>query len=175
MKDEIWKPISNHEGWYEVSSMGRIKRVKKGSGAIHGRILKPSLNLKGYLFVVLSKNNIRSIKTVHSLVAQAFISDRPKGLQINHIDAVKINNKPSNLEYVTHLENLMHSQRNGLHQHGEKHGMAKLKDRDVLEIRELLSKGVRACEITKIYNASNQTIHSIKTRATWKHLTEGGC
>ena len=44
--------------------------------------------------------------TIHRLVAEAHLGPRPKGYEINHIDEDKQNNVLSNLEYVTHTENM---------------------------------------------------------------------
>lgn len=46
------------------------------------------------------------LHTIHSLIAEAFLGPRPEGYDIDHIDGDKSNNHPSNLEYVTHKENM---------------------------------------------------------------------
>ena len=53
---------------------------------------------------------------------------------------------------------------------GEKVGGAKLKEDQVLEIRELLSKGVKQRDIAKIYGVCQTNIKSINKRQTWKHV-----
>lgn len=45
----------------------------------------------------------------HIAVAHAFLGPRPEGKEVNHIDGNKSNNHFSNLEYVTHSENIKHS------------------------------------------------------------------
>jgi len=37
---EEWRPVVDYEGWYEVSSLGRIRRVRAGQGARAGYVLK---------------------------------------------------------------------------------------------------------------------------------------
>lgn len=45
-------------------------------------------------------------RTVHSLVAEAFLGPRPKGYDIDHISGDKTDNRLCNIEYVTHMENI---------------------------------------------------------------------
>lgn len=99
--NEIWKDIDGYEGLYQVSNLGRVKSSK------HDIILKTYSN-RGYHQVQLSKNNIKSNKTIHRLVAQAFIPNPDNKPQVNHIDEDKTNNKVSNLEWVTAKENSNH-------------------------------------------------------------------
>ena len=44
---------------------------------------------------------------IHTIVAKAFLGERPGELVIDHIDTIKTNNRPSNLHYVTRFENLV--------------------------------------------------------------------
>ena len=80
MSSEIWKPIKDYEGLYEVSSLGRIKSMPKKiirNGAVthfEEKILTPS-DSHGYRSVVLTKNGIHKTHSVHRLVALAFIQN----------------------------------------------------------------------------------------------------
>ena len=103
---ELWKDIKGYEGLYQVSNLGRVKRVTTS------RILKGCKDKDGYLKVILCKNNIKSTKTVHRLVAQAFIPNTENKLEVNHIDEDKANNTVNNLEWSTRKENLNHGTRN---------------------------------------------------------------
>jgi hypothetical protein len=76
-------------------------------------IKKFSQNWSGYLLVSLSKGGHSRTKSVHRLVAQAFLQDMYKpGLQVNHIDQDKTNNHADNLEWVTPSENVNYMDRN---------------------------------------------------------------
>lgn len=95
---EIWKPLEGYEGYYKVSSEGRIC-------SWHGNILKPQKRRHGYLSVWLYKNGDRKQVSVHRLVAQTFIPNPDNLLEVNHLDEDKTNNKVSNLQWCDHRYN----------------------------------------------------------------------
>ena len=98
---EIWKSIEGYEGLYEVSDQGRVMGIKRGM------VLKLSDDNRGYLKVVLCKDGIRKTRTVHQLVAEAFLGHKPCGMKlvVNHINFNKHDNRPCNLEITTQREN----------------------------------------------------------------------
>jgi hypothetical protein len=106
--EEVWKDIKNFEGLYQVSNLGRVRSLDRTvkNHLYRGKIMKPVSNGK-YLFVKLSKNGVYTRMSVHRIVATAFFKfDENSDLEVNHIDHNKINNKLSNLEIVTHKENM---------------------------------------------------------------------
>lgn len=115
-QNEVWKNIPEYED-YQVSNYGRVKssnRIIKQYGhkgfyerVMRGKILKPRTQNGGYLIVWLSRNGKSIAKTVHRLVAITFIG-YIKGMDINHKDGNKQNNKLENLEWVTRSENIKH-------------------------------------------------------------------
>lgn len=110
----MWKPIKDYEGVYVVSDNGEIASLDRKDSMgrdIKGHIIKPSIRGCGYLYVTLWKNGQPKNRTVHSLVAEAFIGERPKGYEVNHKDENKNNNNVNNLEYVTRVENLIYNGR----------------------------------------------------------------
>lgn len=107
MDEENWKDIPGYEGYYQVSDKGRVKRVKYPRKKTGG-ILSPC-DYIGYKSVQLCMNGIPTMHRVHKLVMLAFVGMRPDGLEINHINGVPSDNQLSNLEYVTHEENMRHA------------------------------------------------------------------
>ena len=111
---EKWKYISGFNGAYMVSSYGRVKsgdRVSTHSNGVKehskGKELYQTTVNSGYKQVILYKDGKRHHRYVHQLVGNAFV-DNPSGLtEINHKDYDKSNNNYRNLEWCTHLENII--------------------------------------------------------------------
>lgn len=103
--EERWKPITDYHWLYEVSDHGNIRRIA------NKRPLKKHLSRKenAYLVVALSRWCIARTKLVHRLVAIEFCGGYKEGFEVNHIDRDKTNNHFSNLEWVTHQDNINHS------------------------------------------------------------------
>lgn len=114
--NEEWRPIVGFEGIYEVSSEGRVKRVKGGAN----NILKAYPNNKGYLGVDLHDCGRRWSAKIHRLVALTFIPNPMEYVEINHIDENKSNNSVSNLEWCTRSYNVHYGS-------GAERGIQKLK------------------------------------------------
>ena len=99
--------------YYTIQINEETGEVKVFSNSKHakGRELSQFFNPNGYLRVKM--NNLSY--EIHRLVSKFYLGDMPKGLCVNHKDGNKLNNKPSNLEYITISENIKHSIRMGLH------------------------------------------------------------
>lgn len=89
---------------------GKVK-VFSNSKHAKGRELSQYFNPDGYLRVNM---NNRSYE-IHRIVTKFYLGDMPKGLCVNHKDGNKLNNRPSNLEYITISENIKHAIKMGLH------------------------------------------------------------
>jgi len=177
METENWKPLKDYEGLYEISNMGRVRSlVKKGNNT--QKIRKTGLDVAtGYINVQLRKNNKPLTKRVHRFVAEAFVPNPDNKPVVNHKDGNKKNCKADNLEWMTYSENTLHSFKNGLQRKifGNKNYITKIKDQDVLKIRELISQGKTNKEIAKIYGVNPSQISRIKSGQRRKELCNDIC
>lgn len=103
--EEIWKDIEDYEGFYQISTHGRGKSLKR-KGRLEDRILKLQINVHGYYYVVLC-NGKRKTHRIHQLVAMAFLNHTPCGhkLVVDHKDFDRKNNRRDNLRIITQREN----------------------------------------------------------------------
>jgi len=119
--EEIWLPIKDFDGYYDISSYGRVRSVDRivtnsrcGTQKVLGKILNLSMDRYGYCKVVLSKNGIVYYFTAHRLVAQTFLPNPENKKTVNHKNGVKTDNWVGNLEWATESENTQHAHAHGL-------------------------------------------------------------
>lgn len=172
------KDIKGYVGKYcitengEVFSIERNKKTKcNGIALLKGRKLKFNLS-KGYNTIALSLESKIKRYFVHRIVYETFKGKIPKKKQINHKDGIKLNNHISNLELCTPLENTRHAWENGLckKRFGEEVKYSKLKNRDILKIRELSKRGLKQAEIAKRFKLHPSNISYILSGKTWGHI-----
>jgi thymidylate synthase ThyX len=113
--DEVWKPVVGWEEWYEVSNMGRVRRIAGGQGVrTQGTCKKLTRAKTGYLCTNLNQPGKQELCFVHDLVCRAFIGPPPKeGLEVRHWDGNELNNWASNLLWGTTQENAEDRSRHG--------------------------------------------------------------
>lgn len=99
---ERWKDIEGYSGLYRVSNLGNVMSLKFGKE----KILKQAENNQ-YLNVGLSMRGSLKKRSVHQLVAVAFLNHKPCGMSlvVNHKNLNKLDNRAENLEIVTNREN----------------------------------------------------------------------
>jgi hypothetical protein len=173
--NETWHAIYGFEGLYEVSNLGRVRRVGKaarngkgrGGGAVIGRVLTTNVTPHGYVHVQLYRDGKPENRQVHRLVAEAFIGPREPGLEPNHKDGDKTNNAPSNLEWLTRSDNMLHAYATGLRKpatvpSGENHHGVKLTDDQVRQIRQLFKpRTYGAPRLAREFGVGHFTIYSV--------------
>ncbi len=174
---EAWKDISDYEGLYQVSNLGRIKALPRDRRNQHGSWVSPEKILSpgdsnGYPVVSLTKNKIVRGFLVHRVVAIHFIYNSADKREVNHIDGNKRNNILSNLEWCTPVENAKHAASIGLLRPriGSQNGRSKLTESDIVKIINLYKSGHNQYEIMKIFGISQANVSIIVNRKTWSHL-----
>lgn len=110
-----WKPLpkehyphSNYE--YIVSEYGDVLRkptvTRKSEKCGH---LKKDLGYKAVSFLRRGKRHY-----IHRIVAHLWLGEIPEEMVVNHIDGNKLNNHYSNLEIISHEDNVKHAWNTGL-------------------------------------------------------------
>lgn len=183
MEQEIWKSILGYENQYEVSSIGRVRSVAHRicyknkwcySGNMTRKIVPKIFTLRignhGYPTVALPKSSLGTSSLVHVLVASAFIGPKPIGLQVNHIDGDKTNNKSSNLQYCSPSENIKHAYDIGLRRpaiHKKNDGKAKINLHIARQIKKVVSDGRSMAEAAYFFGVTVSTISLIVKKRAW--------
>lgn len=186
MIDEKWKEVELKNVTWIVSDKGRIAskektvtttRIRKGIKQKYETFYKSKIlsNVKtkgGYLEVSVQNNGKRVRALVHRLVGVAFVDKCDESLSINHINGIKTDNRPENLEWVSLARNTQHQWETGLvNLRGENHPSHKLTSKQVVYIRKLLQQGIPAHTLSVIAGVSDSIIYLIKDGKRWSSLS----
>lgn len=165
---EEWRPVVGWERFYEVSSLGRVRRLETR------RILKQSPDSSGYPKLMLCDGNRKKCAKVHVLVAEAFLGGRPQGMQVNHKNSNRSDARAENLEWVTPQENSQHGYRRpdrlAACPRGSKHKRAKINEQQALMIKWRIAAGEPSEQIAGDFNITGRAVRDIGLGRTWKHL-----
>ena len=158
METEIWKSHPYISG-IEVSTLGRVRTLDRlGSRenrtySKKGHVLKQHDNGIGYLQVHVPVDGKRITKSVHRLIAQAFIPNPDNLPEINHKDNNPLNNDVSNLEWVTHEENIAYR---------EKYGEAQNKPVLAINLTTLeVSRFSSQSEVSRVLGLQQQNVNAV--------------
>lgn len=124
---ETWRPVNGYEGYYEVSNTGKVRSVDRLITRTDGKV-QPRKGKELFFSVSniereqrsprakvqLWKDGVHEMKSVHRLVADAFVPNPENLPEVNHIDGNPLNNYVDNLEWITHRDNVIHAYTNGL-------------------------------------------------------------
>ena len=169
---EQWRAIIGYTGAYEVSNLGRIRSLpKKTRRGV--RVLVPGLGSTGHPHVTLYDGRCKgSTVKVSQLVTAAFIGMRPEAHQVNHIDGDTLNNRLTNLEYVTPSANRYHACRVLGKGRGERHPNASLTNAQALVIKDMFHANpqIRNVEIEQMFSISKSVVWNIRHGRTWSWL-----
>lgn len=118
--------------------------------------------------VTLYADGRRIRRRVHQLVMESFVGPIPKGMHVAHGPCGIEDNSLSNLSFKTPSQNNRDKHRDGTAQIGERHNLAKLTEKDVLEIRRRYIKG-NGAQLAREFGVSKDNVLSIIHRKTWTH------
>lgn len=168
---EIWRDVVDYEGLYKVSSLGRVKSFQKGK-----LMIRSCTKIRqGYVIVSLMKRGIkRKIVRIHVLVARAFIPNPEDKPEVNHRFGNKLDNRVSELEWVTGKENIQHAYNTGLKRKGSEHPRAKFTEEQVRYIREVCIPGDREFgmgALARKFGVDIATISEMYHYYTYKSVT----
>ena len=162
-------------GKYKINEFGDIYSTYKN------KRLHPYLDKDGYMRVNLCTNEYEGSKNlnhkrkqflVHTLVMLIFNGVAPQHMKdptVDHIDHNKINNYNSNLRWLERSENTKCRLVTPI---GERNGSAKLTEKQVIEICELLCTGQASLsDIAAIYHTDKSTISNIRRKVKWRHIS----
>lgn len=114
---EEWRPIPGWEGYYEASTRGRIRSMKRATPYL----MTPQWNpAKGKFHIILSIGGKQHTKYLHTLVATTFHGPRPDGMWALHNDDDSHNNRPENLRWDTPSSNVHDMVNAGNHHYGKR-------------------------------------------------------
>lgn len=135
-----------------------------------GKRLKPQINKDGYRILILSKNGKGYCRRCGRLVGLTFLKDTyRKGLVINHKDFDRTNDHISNLEWVTTLENNLHS----IEGNPSAHLSGSEYDEEFMrKVCELIQDNVRNSEIIKITGITKDALHKVRSGTSWTWVSK---
>ncbi len=167
IEGEEWRDYPNYgNGDYQISTFARIKSLKNG----RVKILKPWFSGE-YMQIELCQDGVQKTFQVHRLVAETFIPNSDNLPEVNHRDGRKYNNHVSNLEWVTHAQNMRHAVDTGLQigLSGEDNPRAKLIGEQIVYIREN-PDGLTGKELAEMFGVSEIAVSDIQTGKTYKNV-----
>jgi hypothetical protein len=175
---EVWRPVVEFDGKYEVSDQGRVRSViPRGRTkallvgvAPRRRVLKQTLDPRGYPCVYPQFCGRKHTRRVHVLVAEAFIGPRGPGVVTRHKNGDYADPRLDNLCYGTMADNMADRGKHGrTARGGDRHGKAKLTAEMVRNIRDL--RGFHTIrELGRMFGVTHQSIQQVVSGKSWGHV-----
>lgn len=140
-------------------------------GVVYGRYGRPVgyHGTNGYMHVSLSEGNRTRKLLAHRIIWESVHGPIPPGLEVNHLNGVKDDNRIENLEVVTKGDNQRHAFATGLR---EVTRCCKLSPDDVRGVLDRLSSGETHRSIAAVFGVGEATISSIAVGRNWRHIVD---
>jgi hypothetical protein len=171
---EQWAPIPGFDGFYEVSTQGRVKSLERTVFRSDGQcmtvkqcIIKPHRRKSGYVHVVLRKDNTAYTRTVHRLVLEAFVGLRPHGMECCHCNGIPDDNRLANLRWDTPLGNGFDRKAHGTANQGFSNPRARLTPAEIVAIRR--AEGSNS-KVAAAFGVSAETVRRIRKGIRWSFV-----
>ena len=162
---ELWAAVVGYEGWYEVSSFGRVRALARaivgrwGTTYRKGCLLTPHKANGRYLKVTLHKDGKGSQRQVHRLVLEAFIGAPPAGFECDHIDSDIHNNVLNNLRWLSKEDN------------NNRRKSVRMTSELVAQLRSRASCGESVGTLADAFGVSEKHVYQIVGNTRWKEPT----
>jgi len=176
---ERWLPVVGFKGFYEVSSLGRVRSVARfvrsrdnRQRPVRARILKSAITAN-YLVVGLHREGKQTMMRVHVAVLEAFVGPRPPGMVARHYpDRTPTNVAASNLSWASYITNNRDRREHGTEadNRGERSPNAKLTNAAVRRIRVLARRGVYQRDIAAKVGCSPSNVSRILQGDGWTNV-----
>ena len=153
-------PIPSAPG-YEAAFDGTIWSVDSNWRGYGARPMTPRLHNDGYPAVRVRVAGQEVRRTVHSLVAEAWIGPRPAGHQVRHMDGSPENSAPWNLRYGTASDNARDAVIHRTKPQGHTHHKSKLSAEDVVDVRSRRAQGETFQSIADRHGVSKKAVMNV--------------
>lgn len=171
----VYKDIPGFPG-YRVGDDGSVWSCRWSCG--HGarvqsdtwRQLRPGRAGAGYEFVNLHGASGKRNFYIHRLVLEAFVGPCPPGHEGCHNNGDRTDNRPGNLRWATHRENVIDREAHGSNPKGIRNGQAKLDEAQVQAIRKMRADGQQYKDIAAKFGVSGGAVGMIIKGKTWRHV-----
>jgi len=164
---EVWMPVPDYEGLYEVSNLGRV-RSHKGSKPTIMKGGRGTCKM-GYLRVTLrDAATVASARYIHILVLEAFVGPRPHGMLGLHDDGNVDNCRLSNLSWGTAAQNAQDRIRHGRVFTGSRNPNGRLTFEQIRAIRANYFSGrAKQTTLARQFGVSQAHISRIILKKSW--------
>jgi hypothetical protein len=173
---EEWRVVPGFDGWYEVSSTGRVRSWRltryREARRDQPRVLRGAYTALGYHLVKLTHPVFGAMDVgVHQMVLAAFVGPRPELMVCDHINATPSDNRVENLRWVTSAENHRHSV--ALGRSTGRVGPRSFSPLDAAKVRAMRERrreGASLKTLAEAFDVSTTTVSKVVNHLIWREV-----